>query len=102
MEDVLRAHTVTNVPMQKKKKKDSLAESFAFKCCFNNAASEVVKVLAGLAHLDRAAGTPRMAWAARIFSEKYEMLDLQMLLFLTNCREMSAPFFSALKKNASK
>lgn len=55
MEDVLRAHTLTNVPMQKKKKKDSLSESFAFKCCFNNAASEVVKVLAGLAHLDRAA-----------------------------------------------
>lgn len=52
MEDVLRAHSLTNVPMQKK---ESLAESFVFKCCFYNAASEVVKVLAGLAHLDPAA-----------------------------------------------
>lgn len=46
MEDVLRDHTLTNVPMQKKKK--MLAESSALKCVLNNDASEVVKVLVGL------------------------------------------------------
>lgn len=49
MEDVLRAHTLTNVPMQgKKKKKNPLAESFALKQGSNNDASEVAKVLVGL------------------------------------------------------
>lgn len=48
MEDVLRAHTLTNVPIQEKKRKKNLAESFALKCGLNNDASEVVKVLVGL------------------------------------------------------